>query len=188
VRWQRLFDDLEAQLTAADSAELGAEVSERTRIERGQITLVDRLMACAGRPLTVQLRDGDRLTGTLVEAAPEWLLLGERQVTLVPLAAVGSVSGLGTPATTVGRDRVARRLGLAWALRALATDRSPVRLRVVGGDTLTGTVDAVAADHLDLAEHPADEPRRAQVVRGVRAVPFAAIVSVQPAAGTTSLG
>jgi hypothetical protein len=37
----------------------------------------------------------------------------------------------------------------------------------------------VLADHLDLAEHPADEPRRAEAVRGVRSVPLAMVALVR---------
>jgi hypothetical protein len=46
---------------------------------------------------------------------------------------------------------------------------------------LTGTIDRVGADYLDLAEHAPDEPRRAGSVRAKRTVPFAAILFVQRA-------
>ena len=39
MRWTRLFDDLEAQLIRLEQAERAADVSDRVRSERGQITL-----------------------------------------------------------------------------------------------------------------------------------------------------
>jgi hypothetical protein len=187
VRWERLFDDLEAQLEAAQAAELAAEVGERTRIERSRVTLADRLVAAQGTTVTVHLGSAGQARGTLVEAAQEWLLLAS-PLALVPLSAVTGVVGLGRAATTVGADGVRRRHSLAAVLRAVSRDRSPVRLDVVGCPPLTGTIDAVGADHLDLAEHAAGELRRPSAVSAVRVVPFAALARVAPAAGSSSLG
>jgi hypothetical protein len=187
MRWERLFEDLEAQVAAGDAATLAAEVSERTRLERARVDLVDRLLGWIGQPIAVQLGTGERLAGRLVDAGPDWLLVREQDLALVPLHAVSSLTGLGAAARAPGADGVRRRYGLAAVLRVVARDRSPVRLRLGDGTTVQGTVDAVGADHLDLAEHPADEPRRAQSLRGVRCVPFTSLVSVAPAPGSSSL-
>ena len=48
-----------------------------------------------------------------------------------------------------------------------------------GGPRLLGTIDAVGADHLDLAEHLEGLPRRRENVRAVATVPFAAVVTVE---------
>jgi hypothetical protein len=44
---------------------------------------------------------------------------------------------------------------------------------------LLGTIDAVGADHLDLAEHLEGVPRRRENVRAVTTVPFTALVAVE---------
>jgi hypothetical protein len=55
-----------------------------------------------------------------------------------------------------------------------------VAVSLVGdGPRLVGTIDAVGADHLDLAEHPEGLPRRRENVRTVATVPFAAVVAVE---------
>lgn len=48
MRWDRLFDDLEAQLAAQTRLELDAEVAERTRTERSKITLGERVAGAVG--------------------------------------------------------------------------------------------------------------------------------------------
>ena len=188
MRWERLFDDLEAQLDAVAAAELAGEVAERTRYERAQLTLADRLVAWVGEPVTLDLLGGASVTGRLSQAAEQWVVVlhGPRPA-LVPTSAIVAVGGLGAPTSAADRNAVLRRLGFPAALRAVARDRSPVRIELADGRALSGTVDAVGADHLDLAEHAPDELRRPTSVRGVRAVALAAVTVVRPAAGSSSL-
>jgi hypothetical protein len=194
MRWQALFDDLEAQLEAAEAAELAGEVAERTRIEHGRVRLGDRLAAAAGSPVGLAVPGHGVVRGRLQDAGADWVLLddgdagaggraagraGGREV-LVPQAALLSVSGL--PRTAAAPDAagaVGRRLDLRWALRGLARSRAGVVVGLVDGSSLSGTLDRVGADHVDLAEHPAGEARRATAVRGVRLVPLAALAVVR---------
>jgi hypothetical protein len=50
---------------------------------------------------------------------------------------------------------------------------------LVDGGAVTGTVDRVGADFVEVAEHGPGEPRRQREVSGVRAVAFAAIAVVR---------
>jgi hypothetical protein len=97
----------------------------------------------------------------------------------VPLGAVLGVHGLGAAVAPPDGSAVGGRLDLKWALRGLARSRTAVRLVLLDGSVLPGTLDRVGADHLDLAEHGRDEPRRAAAVRQVRLVPLAALVAVR---------
>lgn len=177
MRWESLFADVEAQVAAAERAEMDAEVAERTRAEWSRIRLADRLRAAVGHDVHLLLGGGHRVAGTCTDAGREWVALREAATqVLVPLHAVVAVTGLpGAVAPPAGA--VLRRLGLAHALRAVVRDRRPVRV-LAGASVLTGTVDRVAADHLDLAEHPLDEPRRPRSVRQVSSVPFPALQAV----------
>jgi hypothetical protein len=183
VRWQALFDDLEAQLDAAQAAELQGEVRERARIEQGKVRAADRLSAATGSPLAVHLPGAGTVRGTLRDVGVDWLLLDEQpgREALVPLAAVLSVSGLPRGAAPPEDGVVGRSLDLRWALRGLVRDRAGVTLVLRDGTTVPGTLDRVGADHVDLAEHAPGEVRRAGAVRGVRLVPLAALALVRSA-------
>lgn len=176
MRWDLLFADVEAQLEAQERRDLEAEAAGLRRAELARISLAERLAPREGQRLSLRLRDGSDQTGTCVRSASEWVVLvdGPAQV-LVPLAAVTWVLGLsaasGPPAPTV-------RLPLGHALRALARDRAGVRVRVDGGE-LTGTLDRVGADHMDLAMHPAGQARRPGAVRQVASVRTAALLTVR---------
>ncbi len=96
---------------------------------------------------------------------------------LVPLAGVLTLRSLAVQSSA---GRTARRFGLGYALRALSRDRATVAISLAGaGPRLLGTIDAVGADHLDLAEHPEGVPRRRENVRAVTTVPFTALVAVE---------
>lgn len=158
MRWDALFADMELQLEATERQDRVDEVAEITRAERAGIGLVDRLRGGHDGSVTLGLRDGTAVRGTLAGTGSGWVLVSDGgRERLVPLAAVVTVAGLGT---TVAPEpgRVARRLGLGHALRAIARDRSLVQVRVPGA-VHQGRIDAVGADHMELAVVFADSGR-----------------------------
>lgn len=183
MRWQSLFDDLEGRL----EHELGAEErdvrAEDERLRRGRVELRDRVRALAAGGGEVRFEvDGAPVVVAVAAVGRDWAA-GERRgagpagSVIVPLAAVSAIE-FGAEASD-GRDpdpepatALAARLGLGFALRDLTRRRVPVAVHTAAG-IRTGTFDHVGRDHVDLAEHPAGEPRRA--VRTVRVLPFDAI-------------
>jgi hypothetical protein len=182
MRWQQLFADLQAQFEAEEAAAEQAESASRTRAEVGALAIADRLRGALGFPLVLGCRGAGPVAGVLVEVGADWLLVeddGARQ-TLVALAAVRSVAGLGRrTAVAEPAGPVRARLDLRRALRGLARDRSAVQIVLDDGGVLSGTLDRVGADYVELAEHPADLPRRSEAVQGVRAVVIDAVVVVR---------
>lgn len=177
MRWDELFDDLEAQLGAEQRRERDSEVADRTRRERASVSLAARFAASVGSPVAIRLVSGAPVRGELLDIGDGWLLvrLESGGEAVVPLQAVLSVSGLSARATGA---RTARRFTLGYALRGLSRDRAQVVVTDVAGTVLTGTIDAVGADFLDLAEHALGESRRPANVTGRLSVPFAAVALV----------
>lgn len=184
MRWHQLFDDLGAQLAALELQERAAEVAEHVRAERGQVELVHRLAADPEARVRLRIRGVGWVDARLSDVGRDWLLAQGAgtgrtgRELLVPLAAVSAVDGLAGRADP--REQAAsRRFGLRHALRAVSRDRARVRVHDLDGDHLTGTIDAVLADHLDLARHADDEPRRAGSVRGRVSLPYSALALVR---------
>jgi hypothetical protein len=178
MRWERLFEDLEARLESEALRERAAEVADRTRHERAQVDLQSRLLASVGAgAVTVRLQ-ASSLAGQLLDVGPDWILIevGTDGSVLVPMAAIRSLTGLAPGARTA--SVVARRFALGAALRAISRDRAPVEIDV-GGLQLAGTIDVVAADHLEVAEHAADVPRRTRDVTALHVLTFAGLQSVR---------
>ena len=178
MRWDRLFDDLEAQLGAEERRERDSEVADRTRRERASVELGARFAAAVGHVVRLRLVTGALVEGVLVDLGEDWLLLrpAAGREAVVPLTAVVGVFGLAPRASA---ERTARRFGFGYALRGLSRDRAHVALTDTSGQVVTGTIDGVGADFLDLAEHALGEDRRAENVRGRHTVPFRAVVLVE---------
>jgi hypothetical protein len=182
MRWQQLFADLQAQFEAEEAAGEQAESASRARAEVGAVAIADRLRGALGCPLVLDCRGAGSVAGVLVEVGADWLLVegdGARQ-SLVALAAVRSVSGLGRrTAVPPPAGQVRGQLDLRRALRGLARDRSAVQMLMDDGGMLSGTLDRVGSDYVEIAEHPADLPRRSEAVLGVRAVVISAVAVVR---------
>lgn len=176
MRWERLFEDLDAQVESDAIRVREAEVADRTRHERAQIDVQSRLLASVGAgPIAIRL-PGRSLHGVVQDVGPDWVLLEDESgaSSLVATAAIRVVTGAAPGA--VVPSAVARRFGLGSALRGISRNRSVVEL-VAEGVRLIGTIDVVGSDHLEMAEHAPDVPRRARNVSAMHVVPFWAFES-----------
>jgi hypothetical protein len=151
---------LEADLAAIAAAdadlERDAEVAERTRIERGAVTLADRLRAVRSPVEVASLGEG-RHAGRVLEVLADAVVLTSVVSTaehpgaqhLVRLPAVVAVRGLGRlvePHRSVVPPR-----SVAAILRAWCRDRSEIGVLLTDGSVLVGRASAAYADHLDVS-------------------------------------
>jgi hypothetical protein len=182
MRWDVLFADLEAQADAIERSERAIEIGELTRIEVGCLGLLERLRPALGTALRLRCAGGFATSGKLVRVAPEWGLIDEGQGrdSLLALGNVISIAGLGRLSAPPGAaGAVESRLGIRHALRAIAADRSVTQLCLSDGSALSGTVDRVGKDFLELSIHAPGEVRRRSDVREVQLVSFAGLVAVR---------
>jgi hypothetical protein len=182
MRWDALFEDLEAQLAARRQLDFEAEIAERARVDSAGVQLADRLRGSLGLSIRVHVCSGSAFEGTLSHAGSEALVLDEPQhQVLIPYAAAVHYGGLSRLAVTEA-SKVRQRLGLASALRGLAGNRARVTILVSRGPVeagLHGVIDTVGRDFLDLALTPEGADRHAGSVRKVLTVPFAAVAGIR---------
>ncbi len=196
VRWDRFFDDLEGQLAAEWEAERAALESEAERLRLARVDLRTRVAALAANaegPVGIRLSDGSSLDARIAAVGADWIAApdadGARRLWLVPLWSLRGVQAAHGDLLRSARpperaDPLAERVSFALALRDLARRRVGVALGMAStgsdaGGTVTGTIDRVGADHLDLALHDAGAPRRAADVRAYRLLPLAAVAWVR---------
>ncbi|WP_350278395.1 hypothetical protein [Kribbella sp. HUAS MG21] len=173
MRWDALFADLESQFDALQDSDLYGEVADRIRAEVGKITVLDRLRGAVNTVVRVELNEAEPVRGLLTRVGKDCLLLETERYEewLIPATALVAVHRLG-PWAEPAVGAVEGKLGLAHLLRGIARDRSPVTLFCSGGGgPVSGTIDRVGADFVELAEHPLDAPRRRTEVYNVRLVP-----------------
>jgi hypothetical protein len=154
-----------------------------TRRELARVRLADRFRLTVGRQVTVAVAGLGQVTATVQAVGPDWVLVSERpgSETLISTAAVVNIAGLGNYAAVAGTEgAVGARLGLAYVLRGIARDRSEIMMNLADGSALTGRVDRVGADFVDITLHTGAEDRRVEQ-RGTRTVPFSAIGALRRA-------
>lgn len=190
MRWESLFADLEAQLERERAVDEDQLVIEGERHRLAGLTLVDRMKAFAPhREMQLRLVDG-RLVRLSERSFGQGWLIGEVRpprtgfgTMLVPLHAVAGMvvdpDNLADTTSVVSdpAPRLSDRLRLPMVLRDLSRRRATVQI-TTAAERVTGTIDRVASDHLDVAVHEPDLPRRASVVRTVEVIPLTALISV----------
>jgi len=198
MRWDHLFDDLESQLEQEFGAEEVDLLAEEERLRLGRLALRDRIRAMmpeAGEstPLRLVLTDGTRLALAVGAVGRDWIageLAPEGRAVASCLVPVSAIAGCfpdaaQTAASTDTQESgdsaigsLASRLGLAFVLRDLCRRRAGLHITTVR-EQLHGTIDRVARDHLDLAEHDAGVARREHAVQATRILPLAELVLVR---------
>jgi hypothetical protein len=202
VRWDNLFDDLEGQLEHELNAEDLELRAEEERLRLGRLSLRQRLASLGGTGggvLRLVLASGATLSVRPTTFGRDWLaaeILDTSSASagttapgvpardapqcVVPIAAIAGVilqsaevrASLAAPAEP--ESGVVDRIGFAFVLRDLARRRKFVEVHTPGG-LLSGTIDRIGRDHLDLAVHDRGVPRRTSEVRQYRIVPLAEI-------------
>lgn len=187
MRWDELFADLEGQLEHGLGAEEREAELEEERLRIGRTSLRDRIaaMAAAGEVVRVRLVDGTTIALVPRTVGRDWAsgdLAGTSAQALMPVAAVAALlptaEQVGRSLEPVALGAVTDRIGLAFVLRDLARRRRTVQLTIPGG-TVSGTIDRVGKDHLDLAVHPADGWRRASAVARVELLALSQVLLVR---------
>ena len=185
MRWDHFFDDLETQLASEWEAERAALDTEAERLRLSRVTLRERLEAAGAATGTIEFADGTVVTARVQSVGADWAAFhpdpGAPGALIAPLTAIVSI---GMPHADVlrsarpaasARSALRDRLTFGYVVRDLVRRRAGVRLQLIAGRQLTGTIDRAGVDHLDLALHDAGSPRRAAAVSGHRLVPFTAI-------------
>jgi hypothetical protein len=176
MRWDALFDDMEAQLAARQQLDFEAEIAERALVDAAGVELADRL------GIRVHLTSGSAFEGVLSHAGSEALVLDEpHHQVLVPYAAAVHYVGLSRLAVPE-RSKVRQRLGLGSALRGLARSRARVTILVSRGPVETafhGVIDTVGRDFLDLAVPREGGGRRPANDRQAVTIPFGALAGIR---------
>ncbi|MFD1715666.1 hypothetical protein ACFSBZ_14420 [Amnibacterium flavum] len=190
MRWESLFDDLEAQLEHERTAGEGAFSVDTERHRLAELSLADRLRALPpGTAARIRLLDG-RTVHVLPQAFGSNWLSGElrpaarpARTVVIPIGAIAGV--LLDPydethmiaAPPEAPSSLSRKLGIGVVLRDLCRRRATVQVSTAAGES-TGTIDRVTGDHLDLAVHEPDSPRRSTAVRSIEMIPLAAVLLV----------
>jgi hypothetical protein len=176
ARFDALLAGIAAEMEAADAAALDADIAEVERAARAEARLLDRVRA--QREVSLEIVDGGLVRGLVAAVGRDVVVLAADDGDWAVPA--WGITAIINPIEGIERARsLSERLGLASVARSWARQRSLVRVMRVDGAPLDGTIDAVGADHLELAEHDPGEPRHPGAVRRQVMIPLGAISAIR---------
>lgn len=141
VRWDRLFDDLEAQAGDVERDERDALVDE---LRDGEWAETSWRHLLGGR-VVVEVLGGGRVEGVVTLVNDHVLqIAGDRTDHIVAAEAVTVVHAAERRAVDAGR--VGSSLGWGHVFRTLRDTAETVSLRLLDGSAREGTIDVVGAD------------------------------------------
>jgi hypothetical protein len=198
VRWDNLFDDLEGQLEQELRAEERGLAVEEERLRIGRLGLRERLVGVVeSRPrrddysLRITLVTGDLVRVRPVAIGRDWISGDVRDGSLADVQCIlpfSGIAGVGLDAQQTGHSlaeqpppragSLAAKLTVSFVLRDLGRRRTSVEIVTAAG-AVTGTIDRIGRDHLELAVHERGEPHRRDQVVEHRLVPLDRLVMVR---------
>lgn len=173
MRWDDLFETLEAEAGGLERQHRDADFADRTRSAHAKVTW---LLRCGSEEITVRLNGAGVLRGVPDTVTPWWMLLrtGESMDWVVSTSAVMSVTGLSDLAAPQS-SAIDERLTWSHAWRVLGRDRSNVRVTCIDATVVEGVPDIVGRDYVQLRPYDGGRPTD----RPPQAVPYAAIAAIR---------
>jgi hypothetical protein len=145
VRWDRLFDDLEAQVAEIERDERDALVDELRDGDWAGTSWRQLL----GGMVALEVVGAGRVEGEVALVNEHLVqLTGDRVDHVIAASAVTVVHAAERRADEPGR--VASSLGWGHVFRALRDDGEPIAVRLLDGSTREGTVEVVGKDFVRL--------------------------------------
>ncbi len=187
MHWDRLFADLEGQLASEWEAERAALDAESERLRIAKLALRERLRVLARAQASARIAlpgASAPLRGRIDAVGADWLGVLPADGGALSLLRLDALHGIeldhGLLLESLEESRaddpgIGERMSFGFVVRDLARRRLPLRIGLVDGSEIHGTVDRASADHLDLAVHESGQPRRSQAVTAYRILPFTAI-------------
>lgn len=149
MRWEELLDQLEGQWVELNRESRAEEIADLQEAEAATLTLASRFLGAHGQVLTLKLRQGDEVTGKVLQVGMDWILLDVigRQ-TLIPFHGIALIYRLSPGGGEL--KGIARRISAQYIIREFARRNVLAHITYVGG-SVQGHIVSAARDHLDIS-------------------------------------
>ncbi|SMX78368.1 hypothetical protein [Brevibacterium antiquum] len=168
-RIEALLSDVEAMHASREAHARRGELSDEVAVHAAQRTLLERMRGAIGQPVQVVVAARE-ISGTAVFLGDGIFVIAGIEATIVTIDWIREIR------TRSRRHRYEtgplERLGMASALRRLASDHEEISLELAGeGGAIRGRSDMVASDYIEISGRII--PHRSIALVQARVNPFA---------------
>ncbi|WP_350271069.1 hypothetical protein AAFP32_06125 [Brevibacterium sp. CBA3109] len=168
-RIEALLSDVEAMHASREAHARRGELSDEVAVHAAQRTLLERMRGAIGQPVQVVVAARE-ISGTAVFLGDGIFVIAGIEATIVTIGWIREIR------TRSRRHRYEtgplERLGMASALRRLASDHEEISLELAGeGGAIRGRSDMVASDYIEISGRII--PHRSIALVQARVNPFA---------------